>query len=219
MKRYYLNTLRPAWPVSRQESLLDDRFPNWREGQEYRDELPPRRRQTPSPDDLLDRASMLRPTSRRSAEQIVVASIAVLAVSQLDLVRVLAMAEARKATLIAIAEEVRLVPPYTAEAIAETLTIFAMAIHRGRGNTRLGHLVSAERREARAKAACDLIKERWALPRSQFSDKALLAEAGVARATAVRHLGDRTALLKKIEADANREAANQRRRKPNASDT
>ena len=60
----------------------------------------------------------------------------------------------------------------------------------------LGARVSAERRLTRARDACELIRERWRLPMKDHPTHALLAEAGISRATAVKHLGDRKQVIR-----------------------
>jgi hypothetical protein len=219
MKRYYLANIRPAWPIQRQEEVLDTHAPEWRQSAAvYRDVLPGKRRQAHSASDMENRADILRPTGRRGIETVTVASLTVIAVSQLDLVHVLARLDARRATLVALAEGLTIPPTGGAGVVQQACDVFAASIHRGRGDRHKGARVSAARREGNAKVACEAVRHLWSLPRSQISDKAVIAQAGVARGTVVKHLGDRTELLKKIEADANRAAANQARRKPSVSE-
>jgi DNA invertase Pin-like site-specific DNA recombinase len=161
MARIYFSNIRPAWPLERQRAVLAEHYPDAAGGSEYVDDLPPKKRKKPAAADLVERAEMLKPRGRKQADDIVVASLAPLAVSQIDLVKVLADAEARGSVLVAVAEDVRLTPPYGAAGIAAALEKFAVAIHRGRGNAKLGHEVSAQRRMERAKGACDTFKERW----------------------------------------------------------
>lgn len=205
MTRRYFSNFRPAWPVERQRETLTEYLPDASDGADYIDELPPKRRRKLAAADLVQRAEMLAPRGRKQVDDIATASLATLALSQIDLVGVLAAAEARGSVLIAVAEGIRLIPPYGAAAIKAAMDAFAKAIDRGRGNTKLGHEVSAQRRMDRAKAACDKIKERWSLPMKDHPTNVLLREAGVARATAIAHLGDRRKAIQAREvAERNR---------------
>lgn len=210
--RIYISNIRPTWPIAAQEAALDIGVPDWRKAGIYRDVLPPRSRQAHGAADLIERASMLRPTRRGGGETVYVASLAVLAWTLTDFLAVLAALAERGSMLVSCAEGFTIgLPDATPADIAKAADAFTQAIRRNSGEgPSKGGRISGERREARAKAACETIRERWALPSDQHPTLALLAEAGVSRATAKKHLGHRDkaqAAYIKAQAQAERNRA------------
>lgn len=217
MTRVYLSNIRPRWPIERQEEVLDRELAGWRRMSVYRDILPPRARQSHGPADLTERADMLRPTRRPNGQPVYVASLAVLAWTLPDFLAVIGAMAARGDTLIGLTEGATLAPEAGAADVAKAGEAFVTATRRTTGEgPGKGGRISGERREARAKAACEAIRERWALPLDQHPTLALLAEAGVSRATAKKHLGRRDEAQRKYQLAQAQAERNRARRKNDA---
>lgn len=191
MPRFYLSNIRKGWPVERQEAALDAAAPGWRKATVYRDVLPPRKRQSHGPADLIERASMLRPTRRRSNDTVTVAGVAPLAWTLPDFLAVLTALAARGDTLTDLDSGLSVPPDATASVIQQAADTFERAIRRVGSYGKTGGQVSGERRSEVAKTACERIAERWKLPSEDYPTAALLAEAGVSRPTAIQYLGPR----------------------------
>lgn len=214
MTRIYLSNIRPRWPIERQEEVLDGAVPDWRRKNVYRDILPPRSRQSHGPADLKERADMLRETRRRQGHDVWVASLAVLAWTLPDFLAVLGALAARGDTLFSVAEHSVVPPDAGAAVVAQVGEAFVSATRRATGEgPGKGGRISGERREARAKAACETIRERWALSSDEHPTAALLAEAGVTRTTAKKHLGKRDEAQRKYLAAQAQAERNRKRRK------
>ena len=214
MTRVYLSNIRPRWPIERQEEVLDGALPDWRRRNVYRDVLASRSRQAHGPADLKERADMLRETKRRGGQEVWVASLSVLAWTLPDFLSVLGALAARGDTLVGAAEDVEISPDADAATVAQVGEAFVSATRRTTGEgPGKGGRISGERREARAKAACETIRERWALPSAEHPTAALLAEAGVSRATAKKHLGKRDEAQRKYQLSQAQAERNRKRRK------
>ena len=202
IEKAYFSNISAAWPMNRQEALVGQHE------RTYADKLGKtaiRRQQVAA---LKERASMLRPTSRRDPERIVFASWAVLAFDAQDLGDVIKAAAARQATLHAVHENETVEPTAVGELVAEVITRFSRRVRSGsKGRTRAE--IAAETAEA-SKARCALIAEDW--PKKEIATPVLLARAGVrpgkpmAYKTACDYLGKRPKMQREYEIAANREA-------------
>ena len=198
--RFYLSNIRIRWPFERQEAVLATRFPDWRHGSIYRDDLPLRKRKAHEPDDLTSRAMMLRVTSRRQGSTVYVASLAVLAFTPGDLTDdVLLGLAARGDTLVSVEDDTTVPPDASPEVIAEAVEAFKSAMRRVGDYGKPGGVVSGERRSAAARAGCERIRERWGMPSELWSTEALCEEAGVTRPTAFLYLGKRSIAQRNYE--------------------
>lgn len=208
--RFYLSNLRKQWPFSRQEALLDERAPGWRGGSVYRDDLPARKRKAHNVESLTERASMLRPTSRRENEVVTVASLSIMAWGVADFLAVLGALTGRGATLRAIAEDLTIAPDAGVSAASLASEAFLKATAKGSGEgPEKGGRISGAKREAAAKAKCEAVRHLWERPRSEYTDAQVAAEAGVVVATIKAHLGKRPKAIREREL---REAQAQRNR-------
>lgn len=100
MAKCYIRNGVWAWPIERQIKALDGW---WDPASSFRDVLRGDRSKAPGrirPEWLVERADMLRPSGRRR-DEIHVATLLALAVSEADLVGVLAAASERNATIVA----------------------------------------------------------------------------------------------------------------------
>ena len=193
MLRFYLSNVRLTWPFARQEAVIAARFPDWLSGAVYRDDLPVRKRKAHSPDDLSQRAMMLRVTSRRRGSTVYVPSLAVLALTPDDLAGdVLPGLAARGDTLASIEDGTTVPPDASPDQIATALAAFRSAMRRVGDYGKPGGMVSGERRAAATKAACETVRERWGMPSDLWTIKDLDAESGVCRPSLLRYLGPRT---------------------------
>ena len=189
--RSYLSDLHAAWPIPRQEALLDAGAPGWRAASVYRDTVTKGQRKARSVAALTQRATLLRPTRRQAADDVYVAAWPVLAWTAADLLTVLAALSTRGATLIVLDTGTKVLPTARAAELAEVCQEFERACRRVGDYGKSGGIVSGERRAAAAKAGCERIKERWGLPSADYPTRALLDEAGVSRPTAIAYLGRR----------------------------
>jgi len=190
--RIYLSNIAPGWPVDRQKELMAARVPGWPDVPTYVDLLSPAKRKAHVPTSLVQRAELLRATSRPgSAEEIVVASLGCLAWEQADFLQCVAAASQRGATIIALDTGRRIEPTASPSAIADANQEFLARRRSKGGSGPAGYLVSAGRRAANAEAAAMGIKDRWSLPTKDYPTDDLLAEAGICRNTANQYLGHR----------------------------
>lgn len=186
--RFYLSNLRLTWPFERQEAIIAARFPEWRSGAVYRDELSVRKLKAHDADALTNRALMLRPTTRRGGT-LYVPSLAVLAFTPADLAVVLAALGRRLDALVSLEDDTAVAPDGP---MGDALEAFKSAVRRVGDYGKPGGIVSGERRAAAAKAGCERIRERWGMPSEEWSTEALCDEAGVSRPTAFQYLGRRS---------------------------
>jgi hypothetical protein len=179
MKKAYLSEVSPWWTMERQETALADVLLGARV---FRDVLDVRACRSHQPASLVQRAAMLRTTTRGGSETIHVASLAVLAWGEDDMRAVLAAMAARGAVLVSS-------EGYQGDPL--------IAWHAARKRSRLegaalkGSAVSAERRRAASMASARLIEDRWPLSSTTHPTKVLLAECGLSLNTVKAHLGPR----------------------------
>lgn len=190
MAKFYLSNIRAAWPIERQEALLDARAPGWREQSVYRDRLSAPKRKSHGASDLKQRATMLRPTRRGSGEDVTVAALPVLDWTVRGLLDVLTALSNRGSTLISL-DCGTVMPPNSVPATVAAVNEFERAIRRIGDAGKIGGVVSGERRAAAAKAACEQIRPYWGLPSAEYPTADLLARYGVSRPTAIAYLGKR----------------------------
>ena len=168
--RAYISNIATGWSVSRQEALLAAHIPTWPTVYLYRDILDARLRRAHSPLDLVNRATMLRATgNQRRGETIYVASLAVLAWSKHDFEGVLAAAETRGTTIVALDGE-------------DVPSVSAFAVARRDGSRRQarenGLKASAAVRRERADIGCQRIADLWGYPTDMCPTSELLKLAG-----------------------------------------
>lgn len=196
--RIFMSNISKAWPRERQLSVLggaaiDKGAPT------YEDVLSRRGLQSSDPDLMVDRATMLRPTSRRSAETIWVASLAVLARTAEDLAKVFAAAAARHATIVSVSEGLSIPPDPHSAVLAQAHA----AWKRGRlkaqteGGRLAGVRISAEKRRAKTAAALDKVREDWGRPSDEVPTAALIERSGMTYKSLHEHLGPRKKAQKK----------------------
>jgi hypothetical protein len=190
--RIYLSNIRPRWQIERQEEALDKALPAWRHSSVHRDLLPPQKRRAHAWPDLAERAIMLRSTSWRTPDTAYVASLAVMAWTLSDFLSVVAALSAKGTMLVSLDSGLKIPADATPDQVAEAGRAFERACRRQHGEPgECGGDVSSRVRSEAAKARCELIRERWALPSEQHPMKALLREAHVSMSTAIKWLGQR----------------------------
>lgn len=210
MARIYLSNIRADWPIARQEGLLDDEIPEWRNGSVYRDVLS--RAELKKHATLMQRDSfLLRQGSRYgSTETVIVASLTVLARTPTDLMAVLMRLAARHERLRAIAEKQEIDPAATdLDAIKAA---FGGALRRFSGVGVTGGQASGKKRMAAAQAKLEQIRPFWPLPSTDYPTKMLCKDYGVSRPTVILYLGSRRAAQLRHVASL-KTAENNRRRK------
>ncbi|GAC1508465.1 MAG: hypothetical protein NVS1B6_15860 [Steroidobacteraceae bacterium] len=164
--RAYLSTLSKRWPIERQEAEHATKTPGWPgDVIVYRDKLSSRALMAHSVSSLKERASLLRPSSRRDGEVIYVASLAVLAIGANDFMDVCAAALARGAAIVAHEDKVTILPNSKPEQMRDALAFFIHSkrrFERKKGEAgKAGAAASATKRAADAKRRVELIREDW----------------------------------------------------------
>lgn len=200
--RIYLSNILPHWPIADQEVLLDEHMPGWRRSPAiYMDVLNPRKRKSHGVADLTERARLLRPTGRNSAVTVVVATAGLLAWSTADFLTVLEAITARGAALRLLKEDLLIEPDAGVPGVARATAAFERSkLRPDGGGPGVGGKISGERREAAAKAKCEVVRSLWESPRSEITDAAVAQEAGVSLATIKTHLGKRQDAIRRRQA-------------------
>jgi hypothetical protein len=135
---------------------------------------------------------MLRSTSRHTPDAAYVASLAVVAWTLSDFLSVVAALSAKRTMVVSLDNGLEIPADATPDQVAEAGRAFERACRRQHGEPgERGGDVSGRGRGEAAKARCELIRERWALPSEQHPMKALLKEAHVSMRTATKYLGQR----------------------------
>ena len=186
----YISPISPWWTEERQLQLLAERVDGWNRALVFRDDLTLTERRAHRPEALIARAQMLRPTQRRNAETIYVASLAVLAWSEDDYLAVLHAATARNAMIVAIDENVVIQPHPKRVLWTGYVDAWKAARTKSRleGAARRGAAVSAERRLERSKAGIEKIKRFWALPSKDYPMRKLEELSGLSWNTIKAHM-------------------------------
>ncbi len=132
----------------------------------YRDELPERRAKHPSrinPEWLTSRAELLRPSGRRSPEDIAVAALTVLAPTQADLATALVQAQARNAFVRAVDSGFLFGPKDGPASVALALQEWqrAKAAVRTKEGRTAGYLAAAAKKRADTKEKLKLVRPLW----------------------------------------------------------
>jgi hypothetical protein len=208
--RAYISNISPLWPVEQQEAALKAALPGWPDGvMIFRDVLDTRARRAHRISSLIERADMLRASTRRSPGSIYLASLAPLAWTAEDLMECLSLAAAKNATVHVLDAGLVIPPSPGAEALHQAAIAFRKARERQSGWERgkRGGQASGEMRSAAAKERAETIRERWALPTADYPTIALLAEAGISLNTAKMHLKPRPIAQREREAAQKRKAA------------
>ncbi len=190
--RVYLSNIRPHWPIPRQEAALDKALPGWRRGSVYRDELPPRKRKAHGPDDLAQRATLLRPSSRRGSGDVYVATPAVLAWTLSDFLAVLGGLSEKGMTLTLLDSEKEIPPDATPADIGKVAKLFEQACRRQKGEPgERGGDVSGRVRSEAARARAAEMRPYWGMPSKEYPTRYLLETYDLSRPTAILYCGKR----------------------------
>lgn len=190
MRRAYLSNISPIWRFDRQEALLRDALPGYPKNVDvFRDELDVRKRQRREALALAQRAIMLRATTGKRGETVHIASLAVLAWTQDDMMQALTLALARGAT-VRVLDEALTIPPNVGPDILHEA---AKAFTKGRkaGSAFIGGKISGEAKAAVARAKAEKIRGVYGMPTEQMPWAELLRISGLTRNTIIKHLGPR----------------------------
>lgn len=192
--RSYISNLSKAWPEAEQRRVIHEWMQRVRPdavAAEYQDILTRRGLQSRSPNLLPERATMLRPTSRRGGETICVAALGCLAVSPADLATVIAAAADRQATIEVVADGLTIPPNPSAAVQAAVQATWEQRRRQGlhEAGRMAGQRASVARRNAKVAAAVAKVEGAWSTDRP-LAD--LAAEAGVTPKTLYKYLGRRS---------------------------
>ncbi len=190
--RVYLSNIRPHWPIERQEAALDKALPGWRRGAVYRDELPPRKRKAHGPDDLAQRVTLLRPSSRRVSDPVHVASPAVLAWTLSDFLAVLAGLSVKGMPLVMLDSGAEVPANANPAQTAEASKAFEAACRRQHGEPgERGGDVSGRVRSEAAQARAKEMRPYWGMSSKEYPTRYLLETYDLSRPTAILYCGKR----------------------------
>lgn len=155
-----------GWSLEEQEKALTEAGkldPN----HAYKDELPEAKAKKPSfvkPEWLAGRADLLRPSGRRTGEEIAVATLPVLAPNETDLVSVIRQAGARRATITAVDSGFRLIAyQATIEDIEAAIKDWqrSKASARTKPGRTAGYLAAAEKKRSETDRKLPIAKPLW----------------------------------------------------------
>ena len=185
MTRVYLSNLRSAWPIARQEEVLDRDVPGWRAMAIYQDVLPQKRIEDAP---LVQRDEfLLRASTRQSGGTLIVAALPVLSRTPTDLMAVMMRLAARRETLRSLAEG------HEADPAKDDLDALKAAfLGASRRFSELGvpgGVASGKKRSEEASAKIDLIRPFWGLLEPTTAE--LCRQFGVSRPTVLNALGSR----------------------------
>lgn len=198
MDRVYLSEISRWWTIERQTEVLSAAIDGWPKSvQVYTDLVHEKDRRSRCADLLTARQDALRPTGRPTQPSLYVASLAVLAWTEDDLINVVSGIIERGWMLFSVDDHHSFGSPSPAQTVrfvAERASLIwkgARIKSRLEGAAKRGGAVSARVRGDRVSAGVEKIKDRWPLPSSEWSTAALLAEAGVSRNGVNARLGGR----------------------------
>ena len=179
------------WPIERQRHALAGAGLS---GPTYEDTLNRNQLRGRNTAALVERAQMLRPTARTTPEIILVASIRVLALSQVDLTNALAAAAARNATVRVLDTGLEIGPNATIAKIAVATMAWDKA--RREDQTRdartKGNAAMVAAAEQRRKAALAIARPLWELRSEEMPVAEVAKRAGVSVGTLYTYLGRRS---------------------------
>ena len=197
--RVYLSNVWPWLSIEAQRKALGEVIGG---AEVFMDRLDARERQAHQITSLVERNRMTRRTSRRrDGEEVHVASLAVLAWGEADLLACVEAIKARGAAL----------HWHDGVPLGDVLEAWRASRVRTRqkGAMQKAALASAAKKEAAAIEACARIKERWERPTEGFGQTlALIAETGFSRNTVNKHIGSRRAAQALYQRKMNRRKKN-----------
>ena len=208
--RIYISNISPLWPRSRQVELLKEAIPGFpKTAHVFEDNLDARSRRAHQIDSLVGRAAILRPTRRGHGTEVIIASLAVFAWSQGEMLQCLTAAAARGDTIRVLDAGISIGPSAGPAILQQALAAFEAARARQKEfeQGRSGATVSAHKREAKSREAAEGIRAAWARRDEKTAD--LLTRADISLNTAKRYLGSRPVAQKAQDA-ANRRKAKRR---------
>lgn len=187
----YMSNLSPLWPMQKQREALAGVLPDAR--RVFVDELSAAERMARARVTLVERDKALR-ASTRGNRVMAVASLACLDWTLKGVISAIELAHEKKTAVRVMVPAFEIAP----KALAATWKLVAEAFEQSKARERAeragmtGGRVSGRKREMAALAALETIRERWLFgdPR-EHPQIALLAECGVSRNTAIKHLGQR----------------------------
>lgn len=196
MSRCYIRNGVWAWSIERQEGTLGDLLDR---DALYQDVLSEERAKRPSrvnPEWLTERARMLRPSARKQ-DRIYVATLLAIAVSEADLVAVLAAASERDTTIVAVTGSVT--PPGDVAAVADAVAHWRQEKEAAR--TEPGRLegvrVAAEKKRARTMKAVKIARPLWRDAKTgRLTTEQIADQVGLSAKTLYSELGRRPPVRK-----------------------
>jgi hypothetical protein len=212
--RGYISNISPLWKIEDQRKMLaaegvdPDRI--------FVDELTTIERRAHRVESLSARAEMLRPTTRKSDERIIIASPAVLAWSSEDFTAALTEAAARNATVRFLDTNLEVGPQAKIPQLHKAAKAFA-ATRKRSGEVEHGRAGGLKSAEVRSKeTAAKSIEAEWALSEGEegyMPTSELLASVTIRNySTAVRYIGHRPIKQAARQAALKRKASRERQK-------
>jgi hypothetical protein len=137
-----------------------------------------------APDEI---STMLRSSTRKETLNIHVLSEAIIADTEQDYRQFWASMKKRKATL-HVKERNAILVPWCLDMNG---VVKIWKTERKNGAAKIGGRMSADKKEAASREACEQIKDRWPLSSLAWSTNILLDEVGIVYNTAIKYLGKR----------------------------
>jgi hypothetical protein len=190
----YLSDLFSPLPISWQETVLAAHVPGWpSEVAIFRDVLSRSERRRQSPEALVDRGEMLRPTKRQDSDTIYLASLTVIAWDENDFRNIMHEITSRGSVVVAVDDDQRIDRSVPLDTVVQT---WKRARKKKRiANAQLkGGKISAERKKAKAAEGVERIRPYWGMPAHEWPTLKLRQMAGtidqpMAYNTIVAHIG------------------------------
>jgi DNA invertase Pin-like site-specific DNA recombinase len=210
--KVYRSNLFAWWRPDRQDAALDEYKPGWRELKVFSDnDLTDRELRGSYQDRLTERAIIQRPSTRKTSDTILVASLAVLAKADADMHQ-LAKVLASQGAVIESAEDATTYNPKQADKLIAAWSR-ARTKSRLEGAAKRGGQKSATIRKAASLEGAKRIWDRWKLPSDEHKTADLLAEAGISRNTMNAHYGcTREVAQHRYQASLKRKATKKRQK-------
>jgi exonuclease VII small subunit len=201
-KKAYLSDVFAPWSIAQQELVLAGAIEGWPNGVAvYRDCLDRFERRARRVESLIDRDEMLRPTTRKDANQIYVASLAVLAWDENDFKTLVEIVLAGNGVILSIDDKIEI---SNDTPLRQAIAAWDIARKRSRSNhvKSKAAKISAEKKKAIAALGVARIKPFWGLSAEEWPTPLLRQMAGrpgkpIAYNTIVEHLGVGRAVARK----------------------
>jgi hypothetical protein len=204
--RIYFSNISPHWPFERQKKLAEEKVPGFPDGVTiFQDDLSAGQRKVHQESDLKERAQLLRASTRKGGETIILPSLAVFDWTIAGMLACLTQAAARKAVVRVLDADLEIGIKPSPAVLNKAIAAFHKARDRDRRMEpgKKGGQISGGARAAQAKTIALKYKADWEA--SKKTSNAIAKESGLSVNTLKLYLGGR------VEARRIYDAADKRR--------